>query len=276
MRVIAIEETALGLFSRYKRDRRDRVPAARSGGRSRRASTRSTAQEAQRLLRRARAGSPTQGGWRSPVPGRAGHVALQPEAHAPGPEEGRCRTTAPTTARRRATPIYSAYRGVVSSVGPARALRATCHDRSPERHPDGLLRTCRASRPRIKVGDRVGTHQLIGYVGLDGPVDRAAPPFQREEGRRVLRRRDARSSTPSAWCPRAIDRPAFLATQGRARRAARGDPAARSRRPSRPSRPPRPAARAAECARCAPGGHGPRRKGEGGDKRPRARDREPP
>ncbi|WP_434043253.1 MULTISPECIES: peptidoglycan DD-metalloendopeptidase family protein [Sorangium] len=164
VRLIAIEETALGMFSRYKKiialEYRPADPAEKpvriydfKG------------QEARGYFDE-RGKQPYAGGWRSPVPGapvtsRFNPKRMHPVLKRPMPHNG-TDLGAPT-----GTPVYSAYRGVVEWVGPA----GPSGNLVTVSHANGITTGyAHLSRyaPGIKVGMKVGTHQLVGYVGSTG------------------------------------------------------------------------------------------------------------
>lgn len=164
VRIIAMEETALGLFSRYKRisalEYRPPDPAAKP--------TRIyyfVGQEAKGYFDE-RGRQPYGGGWRSPVPGAPVTSKFNPKRMHPVlkkimPHNG---TDFGAAA---GTPIYSAYRGVVAFVGmagPSGNLVTLSHANGIE---TGYAHMSRFA-PGIKVGDKVGTHQLVGYIGSTG------------------------------------------------------------------------------------------------------------
>ncbi|MEO5729149.1 MAG: M23 family metallopeptidase, partial [Byssovorax sp.] len=163
VRVIATEETALGLFSRYKRVIAMEYRPADPAGKPVRVYT-FNGQEA-RGYWDDRGKQPNAGGWRKPVPGapitsRFNPKRLHPVLHTVMPHTG-TDFGAPT-----GTPIYAAFRGVIESAGPAGA----CGNAVQIQHPNGInTGYCHMSRfANIKVGEHVGTHQLIGYVGTTG------------------------------------------------------------------------------------------------------------
>ncbi|MBM4357178.1 MAG: peptidoglycan DD-metalloendopeptidase family protein [Deltaproteobacteria bacterium] len=105
-------------------------------------------------------------GWRSPVPGSpiTSHFnpkRLHPVLHTVMPHNG-TDFGAPT-----GTPVYAAFRGKVSHVGP----QGPSGNLVLIEHPNGV-QTGYAHLSRfadgIKIGDPVGTRQLIGYVGSTG------------------------------------------------------------------------------------------------------------
>lgn len=164
VRIIAVEETALGLFARYKRlvaiEYRPPDPAAKPtrmysfDG----ASSRGYFDE--------KGKQPYAGGWRSPVPGapvtsRFNPKRMHPVLHTVMPHNG-TDFGAPM-----GTPVYSAYRGVVESVGPAGPSGNLVTIGHPNGVSTGYAHLSRFA-PGIKVGDKMGVHQLVGYVGSTG------------------------------------------------------------------------------------------------------------
>jgi hypothetical protein len=107
-------------------------------------------------------------------------------------------------------PIYSAYRGTVESIGPL----GPCGNAVVLQHAGGIeTGYCHMSRfaPGVKAGDKVGTHQLVGYVGATG---RATGPhlhfFVKKNGQFV----DSRTLHLDGDRPvPAVDRTAFLAAK---------------------------------------------------------------
>ncbi|WP_437315483.1 peptidoglycan DD-metalloendopeptidase family protein [Sorangium sp. So ce385] len=164
VRLIAMEETALGMFSRYKKiialEYRPADPAEKplriydfKG------------QEARGYFDE-RGRQPYAGGWRAPVPGAPVTSKFNPQRMHPvlkkrmphnGTDFG-----APT-----GTPVYSAYRGVVEWVGPAGPSGNLVTVLHPNGVSTGYAHLSRYA-PGIKVGMKVGTHQLVGYVGSTG------------------------------------------------------------------------------------------------------------
>ncbi len=108
---------------------------------------------------------PNAGGWRKPVPGapitsRFNPKRMNPVAHKIIPHTGTDFGAA------MGTPIYSVFRGSILSVGPA----GPCGNMVVIQHPNEITTGyCHMSRfANIKVGEPVGTHQLIGYIGTTG------------------------------------------------------------------------------------------------------------
>ncbi len=164
VRVIAIEETALGLFSRYKgivaMEYRPPDPAAKPAR-----FYAFKGQEARGYWDE-RGKQPYAGGWSSPVPGapvtsRFNPKRMHPVLHKIMPHQG-TDFGAPT-----GTPIYAAYRGVIETIGPL----GPCGNAVQIQHANNILTGyCHLSKfaPALKAGDKVGTRRLIGYVGTTG------------------------------------------------------------------------------------------------------------
>jgi murein DD-endopeptidase MepM/ murein hydrolase activator NlpD len=164
VRAITVEETALGLFSRYKRiiamEYRPPDPAGKP--------VRIYAFNGQDAhgYWDDKGRQPFAGGWRSPCPGApvTSHFnpkRMHPVLHKLMPHTG-TDLGAPMGA-----PIYAAYRGVVESAGPL----GPCGNAVVIQHSNGIeTGYCHMSRfaGGIKAGDHVGTHQTIGYVGQTG------------------------------------------------------------------------------------------------------------
>jgi murein DD-endopeptidase MepM/ murein hydrolase activator NlpD len=163
VRVIATEETALGLFSRYKRVLAMEYRPPDPAGKPVRVYT-FNGQEA-RGYWDDHGKQPNAGGWRKPVLGapitsrfnpRRMHPVLHKIVAHTGTDFG-----APS-----GTPIYAAFRGTIESAGPLGA----CGNTVVIQHANGITTGyCHMSRfAGIKAGEQVGTHQIIGYVGTTG------------------------------------------------------------------------------------------------------------
>ncbi|WP_437632284.1 peptidoglycan DD-metalloendopeptidase family protein [Sorangium sp. So ce854] len=164
VRLIALEETALGMFSRYKKVIALEYRPADPAGKAVRIYD-FKGQEARGYFDE-RGRQPYAGGWRSPVPGAPVTSKFNPKRMHPvlkkimphnGTDFG-----APT-----GTPVYAAYRGVVDWVGPA----GPSGNLVTVAHPNGITTGyAHLSRyaPGIKSGMKVGTLQLVGYVGSTG------------------------------------------------------------------------------------------------------------
>jgi murein DD-endopeptidase MepM/ murein hydrolase activator NlpD len=164
VRVIATEETALGLFSRYKKivamEYRPPDPSAKP---VRIYAFNGT--EAHGYWDE-KGRQPNAGGWRTPCPGApvTSHFnpkRMHPVLHKPMPHTG-TDFGAPSGA-----PIYAAYRGTIESIGPL----GPCGNAVTISHPGGITTGyCHMSRfvSGLKPGDKVGTRQLVGYVGATG------------------------------------------------------------------------------------------------------------
>jgi murein DD-endopeptidase MepM/ murein hydrolase activator NlpD len=165
VRVIAVEETALGLFSRYKRIVALEYKPADPAGKPVRMYT-FNGQEA-RGYWDDKGRQPSSGGWRSPVPGAPvtspfNPKRLHPVLHTVMPHTGT------DFGAGTGTPIYAVYRGEVISSGPL----GPCGNAVQIQHAKGIVTGyCHMSRfAGLKAGEHVGTHQLIGYVGATGRV----------------------------------------------------------------------------------------------------------
>ncbi len=163
VRVIATEETALGLFSRYKRILAMEYRPADPAGKPVRIYT-FNGQEAHGYWDD-HGKQPNAGGWRKPVAGapitsRFNPKRMHPVLHVIKPHTG-TDFGAPT-----GTPIYAAFRGTIVSAAPA----GPCGNMVEIQHANGIVTGyCHMSRfANIKAGEQVGTHQLIGYVGTTG------------------------------------------------------------------------------------------------------------
>ena len=163
VRVIAIEETALGLFSRYKRIIAMEYRPPDPTGKPTRVYT-FNGQEA-RGYWDDHGKQPNAGGWRKPVAGapitshfnpRRMHPVLHKIVSHTGTDFG-----APT-----GTPIYAAFRGTILSAGPL----GPCGNAVVIQHANGITTGyCHMSRfANIKAGEQIGTHQVIGYIGTTG------------------------------------------------------------------------------------------------------------
>ncbi len=164
VRVIALEETALGLFARYKRVLAlEYVPPGQSG-KPLRIYYYSGGQSKGYWDDKGR--QMYGGGFQKPVPGspvtskfnlKRMHPVLKRVMPHNGTDFG-----APT-----GTPIYASYKGTVQFVGNAGATGnfvSILHGNGVE---TGYAHMSRFA-PGIKIGDKVSTKQLIGYVGSTG------------------------------------------------------------------------------------------------------------
>jgi len=164
VRLIAVEETALGLFSRYKRiiaiEYRPADPAEKPTRVYRFDGTEA------RGYWDERGRQPHAGGWRSPVPGAPVTSHFNPKRKHPilkkimphnGTDFG-----APS-----GTPVYAAYRGQVTFVGPHGPNGNFVAINHPGGIETGYSHLSRFA-PGIKVGDKVGVRQLVGYIGTTG------------------------------------------------------------------------------------------------------------
>lgn len=205
VRFIATEETALGLFSRYKGfvaiEYRPPDPAAKP--------TRIYAfkGEQSRGYFDERGRQPYAGGWRSPVPGapvtsRFNPKRMHPILKKPMPHNGT------DFGADMGTPVYAAYRGTVDMVGPAGASGNLVTVNHPGGVQTGYAHLSRFA-PGIKHGDVVGTHQLVGYIGSTG---RSTGPHLHFSAKKDGKFFDAETlQLDGERVMPAIDRPAFLA-----------------------------------------------------------------
>jgi murein DD-endopeptidase MepM/ murein hydrolase activator NlpD len=206
VRAIAVEETALGLFSHYKRivamEYRPPDPAGKpvriyafSG------------QEAHGYWDD-KGRQPFAGGWRAPITGAPVSSPFNPKRMHPV-----LHTIMPHTGTdfgaAMGTPIFSAYRGTILSAGPL----GPCGNAVTIQHANNIVTGyCHMSRfAGLKAGDKVGTRQLIGYVGATG---RATGPhlhfFAKKDGKffdAMTLHLDGDRAVPG------VDRGAFLATK---------------------------------------------------------------
>jgi hypothetical protein len=207
VKVIAIEETALGLFSRYKRivamEYRPPDPSQKPVR-----IYSFTGQESRGYFDE-RGKQPFGGGWRSPCPGAPVTSRFNPKRMHPilkkvmphnGTDFG-----APT-----GTPVYAAYRGVVDFVGPNGPTGNWVSITHPNGVETGYAHLSKFA-PGLKVGDKVGTHQLIGYVGTTG---RSTGPHLHLSARKDGKFFDAESlKFDGERVLPAVDRQAFSATK---------------------------------------------------------------
>lgn len=164
LKVIAVEETMLGAFHRYKKLLAvEYTPPEGSPAKS----LRVYHFDGREVRGYFDAGAKSShGGWRAPCPGAPVTSRFNPKRMHPvlkkvmphnGTDFG-----APA-----GTPVYAAYRGVVSFVGnggPSGNLVLLQH---PSGIETGYAHLSKFA-PGIKVGDKIGTRQLVGYVGSTG------------------------------------------------------------------------------------------------------------
>lgn len=164
IRLIAVEETALGLFSKYKRivalEYRPANPADKP--------IRIYAFHGQesRGYWDDKGKQPYSGGWQVPCPGAPVTSKFNPKRLHPvlkkimphnGTDFG-----APM-----GTPVYSAFRGVVDWVGPLGPSGNLVTIMHPNGVQTGYAHLSKFA-PGIKVGMKMSGHQLVGYVGSTG------------------------------------------------------------------------------------------------------------
>jgi murein DD-endopeptidase MepM/ murein hydrolase activator NlpD len=207
VRIIAMEETALGLFSRYKRvsalEYRAPDPAAKPVR-----IYHFVGQEAKGYFDE-RGRQPYGGGWRSPIPGAPVTSKFNPKRLHPVLKKVMPHNGTDFGADM-GTPVYSAYRGQVAFVGVA----GPSGNLVTIQHPNGI-ETGYAHLSRfaagIKVGDKLGTHQLVGYVGSTG---RSTGPHLHFSAKKDGKFIDAESlQLDGERVMPAADRPAFAAAK---------------------------------------------------------------
>jgi murein DD-endopeptidase MepM/ murein hydrolase activator NlpD len=164
VRFIGVEETALGLFSRYKRLTALEIRPPDPAGKTLRVYWFDGQESHGYFDDRGR--QPHGGGWRSPCPGapitsRFNPKRMHPVLHKVMPHQGTDFGAAT------GTPIYAAYKGTVSFVGPAGATGNFVSIDHPNGVTTGYAHMSRFA-PGIKAGDKVAARQLIGYVGSTG------------------------------------------------------------------------------------------------------------
>lgn len=164
VRLIAVEQTALGRFVRYSRIRAIEYRPPDPAKKPMRAYWFQGSSKGVYFDGRGR--RPSNRGWRTPCPGAPVTSQFNPKRMHPvlkrimphnGTDFG-----APS-----GTPVHAAYRGTISYVG----RRGASGNLVLIEHP-GSIQTGYAHLSRfakgIRRGDRVGTRQLIGYVGSTG------------------------------------------------------------------------------------------------------------
>jgi len=163
VRVIALEETALGLFARYKRVLALEYKPADPNGKSVRVYYFSGGQskgywdDKGKQMYGGGFQKPTVGPITSPFNPKRMHPVLHTIMPHQGTDIG-----APT-----GTPVFASYKGTVQFVGnggPAGNLVTLLHGNGVETGYAHLSRFA----PGIKIGDKIGTKQLVGYVGSTG------------------------------------------------------------------------------------------------------------
>jgi murein DD-endopeptidase MepM/ murein hydrolase activator NlpD len=163
VKVIATEETALGLFSHYQSVSAVEYRPADPSKKAIRVYAFKGTQAKGFIDER---GKYFGGGWRAPIAGAPITSRFNPKRMHPVLHKIISHTGTDFGAAM-GTPIYSAFHGTVSVIGPL----GRCGNAVEIEHPNGVLTGyCHMSRfaPGLKVGDKVGTHQLVGYVGMTG------------------------------------------------------------------------------------------------------------
>ncbi|MFO0550944.1 MAG: peptidoglycan DD-metalloendopeptidase family protein [Polyangiaceae bacterium] len=164
VRVIAVEQTVLGDFAKYKSIVAVEYQPPEGGGDPIFAYTYQGASAKGYFDERGR--QPDGSGWTSPVPGapitsRFNPKRMHPVLHKIMPHTGT--DFGATTG----TPVQAVYRGKVTHAGPA----GPCGLMVAIMHPNGVESGyCHLSKiaPNLKVGDAVGARQNIGQVGTTG------------------------------------------------------------------------------------------------------------
>lgn len=203
VKVIAVEETILGRFSRYKRVEAVEVKPADPAGKAVRAYWFDGKETHGYFDDRAKVSS---GGWRAPIPGarvtsKFNLKRMHPVLHTVMPHYG-TDFGAPS-----GTPVYTANKGTVKFVGwggPAGNLVLV-------EHPNGI-ETGYAHLSKfagVKVGQKVGMHQLVGYVGSTGRSTGPHLHFSAKRGGQYFDAETLHLDGEKVLAPG--DRPAFLA-----------------------------------------------------------------
>ena len=164
VKVIALEETALGLFARYKRVLALEYTPPDAKGKPLRIYYFNGEQSKGYWDDKGR--QMYGGGFQKPVPGAPVTSKFNPKRLHPVlkrimPHQG-TDFGAPT-----GTPVYASYKGTVQFVGnggPSGNLVTILHGNGVETGYAHLSKFA----PGIKIGDKVGTKQLVGYVGSTG------------------------------------------------------------------------------------------------------------
>ncbi|MCA9624444.1 MAG: peptidoglycan DD-metalloendopeptidase family protein, partial [Myxococcales bacterium] len=164
VRLVVVEKTALGRFVRYERVRAIEYRPPDPEKAPERAYWFEGQGKGGYVDEKGR--KPSAQGWRSPCPGApvTSHfnpTRLHPVLKKVMPHNG-TDFGAPA-----GTPVYAAFRGEVSWVG----MRGASGNLVLIEHPGGVQTGyAHLSRfaPSLKVGDKVGTRQLVGYVGSTG------------------------------------------------------------------------------------------------------------
>jgi murein DD-endopeptidase MepM/ murein hydrolase activator NlpD len=163
VKLVAVEETALGLFARYKSisavEYRPADPAAKTIRVYAFKGDKSRGNFDDR-------GMQFGGGWRKPCVGcpitsHFNPKRKHPILHKIMPHNG-TDFGAPT-----GTPLYAAFRGTITWVGPHGPTGNFVEILHPNGVSTGYAHLSRFA-PGLKKGDKVGTHQLVGYVGTTG------------------------------------------------------------------------------------------------------------
>jgi murein DD-endopeptidase MepM/ murein hydrolase activator NlpD len=164
LRIVAQEESALGKFARYSEI--EAVEYRPPGADAQAVRVYHFAGKKSQGYFDGKGRAPYKGGWRSPIPfarisSRFNPKRRHPILHIVMPHNG------VDFAASTGTPVYSASFGTVSTVGPS----GPSGNLVVIDHP-GSISTCYCHLSRfaagLKSGQKVETHQLIGYVGTTG------------------------------------------------------------------------------------------------------------
>ncbi len=164
IRLIAVEETALGSFSKYKRvvalEYRPADPAAKPIRVYAFHGTESRGYWDEKFKQ------PFSGGWGSPVPGAPVTSRFNPKRMHPVLKKVMPHNGTDYGAST-GTPVYSVFRGVVAWVGPLGPSGNLVTVMHPNGVETGYAHLSKFA-PGIKVGMKVGPRQLVGFVGSTG------------------------------------------------------------------------------------------------------------
>ncbi len=164
VRLVVVEKTALGAFVAYERIKAIEYIPPDPAKKPERAYWFEAGPSSGYVDAEGR--RPTNKGWRTPVPGAPITSHFNPKRMHPvlnrvmphnGTDYG-----APS-----GTPVYAAFRGTVSMVGPAGASGNLVLIDHPGGVQTGYAHLSKFAAG-LKVGDKVGTRQLVGYVGSTG------------------------------------------------------------------------------------------------------------
>ena len=164
VRLIVVEKTALGAFVKYERIKAIEYRPPDPAAKSKRAYWFEDGKRSGYVDGKGR--RPSNKGWRTPCPGAPITSHFNPKRMHPvlnrvmphnGTDYG-----APS-----GTPVYAAFRGKIALVGAHGASGNLVLIDHPGGIQTGYAHLSRFA-PGVKIGDKVGTRQLIGYVGSTG------------------------------------------------------------------------------------------------------------